>query len=390
MLRQELAVDPDQAPYLEAYLARVAARSTSLETLLYRAHQLRARWATPFDPERIAAAARAFARLSTPSHRARRCKLGRRRAHGRQAVRRRLRRCTRRRRRFDGDGNTARFLAALDVLVGDEDLLAFVAERLERSKATELVAAVVASSPTRRSRSRRRSAQLFVPPVAARLDGAQAGRGALRLRRHADAGRATRSTARAAPSWPATLRRRFKLAIVDEFQDTDQIQWEIFRTIFDDAGRAARSIWSAIPSRRSTASAAPTWRPTSRPATAVAAAERALTTCTRNFRSTRAVIDAYNAILDQTAAEPFFNHGDVSYDPPVTVRPRRRRDAGADADRAPVTLLRVTADEEVARLPMRAVREGLAQAVASGDRRPPGWRGACQVRSRCAPATSSC
>ena len=47
---------------------------------------------------------------------------------------------------------------------------------------------------------------------------------------------------------------------------------------------------------------------------------------TRNFRSTRAVIDAYNAILDQTAAEPYFNHGDVRYDPPViTARTTARR-----------------------------------------------------------------
>ena len=39
----------------------------------------------------------------------------------------------------------------------------------------------------------------------------------------------------------ATLRQRFRLAIVDEFQDTDQIQWEIFRTIFDE--RAARPLY---------------------------------------------------------------------------------------------------------------------------------------------------
>ena len=45
--------------YLEAYLARGGSSGTvdSLEALLYRAHQLRAQWGTPFDPERIAAAA---------------------------------------------------------------------------------------------------------------------------------------------------------------------------------------------------------------------------------------------------------------------------------------------------------------------------------------------
>src|SRR5437764_96991 len=61
-----LAVDEQRAPYLEAYLARGGASGSvdSLEALLYRAHQLRAQWGTPFDPERIAAAAQAFARLT--------------------------------------------------------------------------------------------------------------------------------------------------------------------------------------------------------------------------------------------------------------------------------------------------------------------------------------
>ncbi len=32
----------------------------------------------------------------------------------------------------------------------------------------------------------------------------------------------------------AVLRRRFKVALIDEFQDTDAIQWEIFRSIYDE------------------------------------------------------------------------------------------------------------------------------------------------------------
>src|SRR5262249_50376034 len=30
----------------------------------------------------------------------------------------------------------------------------------------------------------------------------------------------------------ATLRARFRIAVIDEFQDTDPVQWQIFRTIF--------------------------------------------------------------------------------------------------------------------------------------------------------------
>ena len=31
----------------------------------------------------------------------------------------------------------------------------------------------------------------------------------------------------------ASLRSRFKVALIDEFQDTDPVQWEIFSTLFD-------------------------------------------------------------------------------------------------------------------------------------------------------------
>ena len=72
VLRRSWPSTATQAPYLEAYLARGGGAATvdSLETLLYRAHQLRARWGTPFDPERIAAAARRLrARSRQPSWR---------------------------------------------------------------------------------------------------------------------------------------------------------------------------------------------------------------------------------------------------------------------------------------------------------------------------------
>ena len=47
----------------------------------------------------------------------------------------------------------------------------------------------------------------------------------------------------------ATLRARYRLAVIDEFQDTDPVQWEIFRTIFLDGRRRA----AALPGRRSEA-----------------------------------------------------------------------------------------------------------------------------------------
>jgi ATP-dependent exoDNAse (exonuclease V) beta subunit len=62
----------------------------------------------------------------------------------------------------------------------------------------------------------------------------------------------------------AALRKRYRLAVIDEFQDTDPFSG---RSSARSSSRAAirdRSTWSAIPSRRSTASGAPTSAPTTR------------------------------------------------------------------------------------------------------------------------------
>src|SRR2546430_490344 len=40
-----------------------------------------------------------------------------------------------------------------------------------------------------------------------------------------------------APALLAALRARYRYAIVDEFQDTDRVQWSIFRKVFTGAGK---------------------------------------------------------------------------------------------------------------------------------------------------------
>jgi exodeoxyribonuclease V beta subunit len=383
VLRQKLAVDPEQAPYLDAYLAR-GGSVANLERLLYQAHQLRARWATSFDPARTAAAARAFAGFAPAViDLAIKTGVGGRSAN---AVRKRLLYVHGAACKLAGDGNMARFLAALDVAASSEDQLAFVVERFN-VKPTEVAAAVAeladAAVPLETA-----VAQLFVPPVAERLAARKRAAGLydfddmLALVR--DALRGPRGA-----DLVAGLRRRFKLAVVDEFQDTDPIQWEIFRTIWGEGvgggplylvGDSKQAIYGFRGADVATYIAA---------CDSIAPPEdrQALR---RNHRSTHAVIDAYNAILDQSAENPFFT-GSVRYDAPVTfggaddaaVTFGGADDApvtlgGADdapvtfggahapaAASAPITLLRVTtADDEVGHLPMRAVREGLARAIA--------------------------
>jgi len=358
VLRQTLAVDPQQASYLEAYLAS-AGSVAALEELLYKARQVRARWASTFDPARLAEAARAFARLEPAALDAACVGLHHSTT---KAARDRLHRLHLAARTFVADGHPARFLVAVDRLVKDKDVFGYLNGALTLAVSTAVLAALAALAEAALPLDTV-VAQLFGPPIAERLEARKRAAGLydfddmLDLVREALAG--PRGTALA-----EGLRRSFKLAIVDEFQDTDPIQWEIFRTIFHPGGGSPlylvgdpkQAIYGFRGADVATYAAA-------RDSVTPAADRHHLR---RNFRSSRPVIDAYNAILDQTALPPFFT-GDVTYDSPVIYGPT---EAAATLEPtpeppAPITLLRVTADEEIARLPMRAVRDGLARAVAA-------------------------
>jgi exodeoxyribonuclease V beta subunit len=113
----------------------------------------------------------------------------------------------------------------------------------------------------------------------------------------------------------ATVRGRYRHALIDEFQDTDDVQWGIFRRLFVE-GTAEHTLTvigdpkQAIYAFRG------------------ADVQTYLRACgelspeplylTENFRSTAPLIGAYNAILDQGASPPFFRPGGIAYDHPVT------------------------------------------------------------------------
>jgi exodeoxyribonuclease V beta subunit len=366
VLRHRLAVDEDLAPYLEGYLA--AGHSVEdLEQLLYQARQLRASWRVDFDPERLARAGSAFASLPPAQIDAEVARGAPNRTKG-KAVEARLRLLHRAALQFDGDRDTARFLAAIDFLVKEKDLFVFVGERLGPAAAAlaELVAelgevAVPLDTVV---------AQRLGPPVAERLAERKTAAGLYDFDDMLElvdlALRGPRG-----PELVASLRRRFKLAIVDEFQDTDPLQWRIFRTIFQaDAtagaglavgGDAGRPLYLVGDPKQSIYGFRGADVATFTQACGEVASPSETHHLSRNFRSTATVIDAYNAILDQEAAEPFFSAGG-DYRPPV-VWGGAVAETGAEAG-PPLTLLRVTADDDVARLPMRAVREGLSRAIA--------------------------
>ena len=346
-IRQELSVDPELAPYLETYLKR--RRSTeALETLLCRAYQLRVPFHPPFDPAAVAQAAQALAALPVAEL------LAAVTGHHStvRAVRDRLQDLHAAATALAGGLHLAEFLAAVDPIVGSRkegfDYLTtnLVPGARVRGPVDALAEAAVSLETA--------VAALFLPRVAERVEARKRAAGLydfddmLALVR--DALRGPR-----AGELLATLRARFKLAVVDEFQDTDPVQWEIFRTVFADSpahpivlvGDPKQSIYGFRGADVMTyAAACETIAPPD---------ERHH--LSRNFRSTPAVIDAYNAVLDAEGEPPYFTHGPV-YRPVAAGLP-----ATAPGDGAPITLLRVTADEEVTKLPMRAVREALARAI---------------------------
>jgi exodeoxyribonuclease V beta subunit len=103
------------------------------------------------------------------------------------------------------------------------------------------------------------------------------------------------------------LRRKFRVCIVDEFQDTDALQWEIFKTLFCESGQHSfvcvgdpkQSIYGFRGADLKTYRAATNWICESK-----GAAKFGLT---ENWRSSSAMVDAVNAYLRSDLYEDLGN-----------------------------------------------------------------------------------
>ena len=112
------------------------------------------------------------------------------------------------------------------------------------------------------------------------------------------------------------LRRRYRHALIDEFQDTDETQWSIFRRIFVESpgehaltvigdpkqaiyGFRGADVHAYLDARR-----------------ALQAAGASRLVLDRNFRSTADMVEASNLIFDQSA-EFFRRDSGITYDQPV-------------------------------------------------------------------------
>ena len=135
------------------------------------------------------------------------------------------------------------------------------------------------------------------------------------------------------------LRARYRSVLIDEFQDTDEIQWSIFRKLFfvDGAKTPLRLIGDPKQAIYGFRGADVHVYLEARSALV---ARSAMVPLVENFRSTPALIDALNLVFDQKAEPPFFT-GNIRYDRPLRAARPELRLVGADGEPAfPLVLVK--------------------------------------------------
>jgi exodeoxyribonuclease V beta subunit len=330
-----------------------------LELLLYQARRLRCDWAVTYDPQRLAGAARAFVALSLDNARSVTNGAIKRAKYVVDRIEKLHGAC----RRFGEHGEPLWLLAEIDEFVKDKEIFAFildnerlggardrpdVASLLERIEELAAAAVPLATVVAQRLgplvektlRARKRAAgQYDYDDMLVLVDDALRGPHGGEL--------------------ASTLRQRYRLAVIDEFQDTDPVQWRIFRAVFLEGGEP-RPLYLVGDPKQAIYGFRGADVNTYADARGAVTALGGVHHLERNFRSTPAVIDTYNAIFDQRALEPFFSTG-IRYDHPV----KYGGNEGEPVERTrPLTLLTVIAEDEKT-LPMRVVRARMAEKIAA-------------------------
>lgn len=157
------------------------------------------------------------------------------------------------------------------------------------------------------------------------------------------------------------LRRRYRVALVDEFQDTDAVQWDIFRKVFFETDAEQRLVVIGDPKQAIYGFRNADVHTYHRAREAIEARGGATVPLTVSYRSSARVVDAINRVLEQG----FFS-GVNRYPHPVTCgRPERRALGPEGRDVPPVTLLHCVGRPELRTGPVRrALAERVAREIA--------------------------
>jgi len=158
------------------------------------------------------------------------------------------------------------------------------------------------------------------------------------------------------------LRDRFRYALIDEFQDTDKHQWNVFRRVFVESDRNHYAYLIGDPKQAIYGFRGADVLAYLEARKLVEPEGRKPIALLDNYRSTAELIRAYNLIFDQQARPPFFDGEGITYDAPV--RPGRPLSALSTdgTPTVPVHVLEIEPKGE--KLPISELRRELARKIA--------------------------
>jgi len=327
VLRRSLATDNHLRPYLQAFLQ--AGRSVEgLESLLFRAAQARGCWATVYDEPALVADITALAGVNFPML-ALPCKAIIGHSSKVNSFNKRTNDLIQAAVAAQATRDWATFLAALDERAGEgfPDYVQCLNDATSAGPAVQNFARLLARLVAQPSLAEA-IAQTFLPLVQAALAERKLGHGLYDF----DDMIATVATALRGPAgdaWVATLRQRFRFALIDEAQDTESAQWRIFERIFLRSGGANPVVLVGDPKQAIYGFRGADVHTYVAARADVDAHGGARVNLDVNRRSADEVVQPVNAILDQQADPPFFSNPDIRYDHPVTsARGSQGRTAG--------------------------------------------------------------
>jgi exodeoxyribonuclease V beta subunit len=169
------------------------------------------------------------------------------------------------------------------------------------------------------------------------------------------------------------LRRRHPWALIDEFQDTDDLQWSIFRTVWmprpDEGDEATRGLTVVGDPKQAISSFRGADVYTYLGAVeAMHAAGAVRIPLTENRRSSPALVEAVNRMLaprDDGAGDAAFFTGAIGYPEPVQAASAVGVVDGAGRVPAPITVLELTAADGEKEPPRAAIVERIADEIAA-------------------------
>ncbi|HUY27389.1 MAG TPA: UvrD-helicase domain-containing protein [Candidatus Binataceae bacterium] len=159
----------------------------------------------------------------------------------------------------------------------------------------------------------------------------------------------------------AALRTRYRFALIDEFQDTDDLQWGIFRKIFVADGAHSVLYLIGDPKQSIYSFRGADVHAYLRARDQICAPPNDPIPLVENFRSTAPMLETINTILDQDAPAPLFN-GAISYRHPSRCGRPAMRALQDGKDVAPITLMKI---ERGAKLNAGDLRSALSSLIAT-------------------------